>query len=178
MPMLGRNSTSSAISHCWLSTYVNVFRFRNNDLCVCGEGESDTHVLLDARSQESYEQELREKVGDAFNSMSTLLRGPGEEGRSKANNTPRKKTVEVVLDFTRSIPPVSKPQAMRITWRHCQVITALRLVERIRNVKVKSKEKSLIAFLRLTQETREYGCSVAISKERDSRVEPRERWAQ
>jgi hypothetical protein len=39
------------------------------------------------------------KVGDAFNSISTLLRGPGEEGRGKIDRTSRTKTVEAALDF-------------------------------------------------------------------------------
>lgn len=43
--------------------------------------------------------ELRRRVGDAFNSMSTLLGGPGEEGRGMRDGAPRAKTVEAALDF-------------------------------------------------------------------------------
>ncbi|KAJ5471997.1 hypothetical protein N7539_008566 [Penicillium diatomitis] len=39
-------------------------------------------------------RELRGKVGDAFNSMITLLGGSGERGTAS-----RAKTVEAVLDF-------------------------------------------------------------------------------
>jgi hypothetical protein len=44
--------------------------------------------------------ELRRRVGNAFNTMSTLLGGPGEEGRGIRDSAPRAKTVEAALDFT------------------------------------------------------------------------------
>lgn len=44
-------------------------------------------------------RELQRKVDDAFNSMSTLLGGPGEEGRGKIYTASRTKTVKAILDF-------------------------------------------------------------------------------
>jgi hypothetical protein len=72
---------------------------RDDDLCTCGERESVTHVLLDCPELRELRRELRGKVGEAFNSISTLLGGPGEEGRGKINSASRTKTVEAVLDF-------------------------------------------------------------------------------
>jgi len=91
--------TQLRTGHCWLSTYAKTFRFRDDDLCVCGERESVHHVLLDCPRLRELRRELRIKVGDAFNSISTLLGGPGEEGRGKIDSASRTKTVEAVLDF-------------------------------------------------------------------------------
>ncbi|KAI3093180.1 hypothetical protein CBS147333_10127 [Penicillium roqueforti] len=91
--------TQLRTGHCWLSTYAKTFRFRDDDLCVCGERESVHHVLLDCPRLRELRRELRIKVGDAFNSISTLLGGPGEEGRGNIDSASRTKTVEAVLDF-------------------------------------------------------------------------------
>ncbi|OQE10083.1 hypothetical protein PENFLA_c095G04406 [Penicillium flavigenum] len=90
--------TQLRTGHCWLSIYAKAFRFRDDDLCICGERESVHHVLLDCPQLRELRRELRRKVGDAFNSMSTLLGGPGE-GRGKIDSASRTKTVEAVLDF-------------------------------------------------------------------------------
>ncbi|KAJ5135377.1 reverse transcriptase [Penicillium bovifimosum] len=82
-----------------VSTYAKTFRFRDDDLCVCGERESLIHVLLDCPALRDLRRELRVKVGDAFNSMPTLLGGSGERGRGRPDNASRAKTVEAVLDF-------------------------------------------------------------------------------
>jgi hypothetical protein len=44
-----------------------------HDESVCGERESVHHVLLDRPQFIELRQGLREKVGDVFNNMSTLL---------------------------------------------------------------------------------------------------------
>jgi hypothetical protein len=75
--------------HCWLSTYGKAFGFHDNDLYACGERESVTYVLLDCPELRVLQLELRGKVGEAFYSMSTLLGGPGEEGKGKINSTSR-----------------------------------------------------------------------------------------
>ncbi|KAJ5599304.1 hypothetical protein N7450_000371 [Penicillium hetheringtonii] len=43
-------------------------------------------------------RELGRKVGEAFNSMSTLV-GPSEEGMGRINNASRAKAVSTALDF-------------------------------------------------------------------------------
>ena len=85
--------------HCWLSTYGKLFGFRDDDRCLCGERESIIHVLLDCPLLRDLRRELREKVGDALNSMSVLLGGSCQEGGSRVSNASRTKTVEAVLDF-------------------------------------------------------------------------------
>jgi ribonuclease HI len=91
--------TQLRTGHCWLSTYAKAFGFRDDDLCVCGERESVIHVLLDCPALRELRRELREKVGDAFNCISTLVGGSGEGRRGGPDNAPRAKTVEAVLDF-------------------------------------------------------------------------------
>lgn len=70
--------TQLRTGHCWLSTYAKAFRFQDDDLCVCGNRESVTHVLLDYPNLTALRTELRRKVGDAFGSVSVLLGGSGE----------------------------------------------------------------------------------------------------
>lgn len=66
---------------------------------VCGGHESVIHVLLDCPELKALRRELRGKVGEAFNSMLTLLGEPGEDGRGKQNSASRAQTVKAVLDF-------------------------------------------------------------------------------
>ena len=91
--------TQLRTGHCWLATYAKAFRFRDDDLCVCGERESISHVLLDCPDLRGLRRELRAKVGDAFSSVSTLLGGSEEGRRGKPNHASRVKTVDAVLDF-------------------------------------------------------------------------------
>lgn len=91
--------TQLRTGHCWLAAYAKVFRFRDDDLCVCGNRESVTHVLLDCPNLRDLRRELRRRVGDAFNSMAVLLGGSREGERGKVNNVSRAKTVDAVLDF-------------------------------------------------------------------------------
>lgn len=74
---------------------MKTFLFRDDDLCVCGERESVSHVLQDSPELRVLRRELRGKVGEAFNNMSTLLGGPGEEGKDKIIIASRAKTVEL-----------------------------------------------------------------------------------
>jgi hypothetical protein len=76
--------------HCWLATYAKAFRFRDDDLCVCGERESVTHVLLDCPDLKDLRRELRTKAGDAFSSVSALLGGSEEGRRGKPNHSSKK----------------------------------------------------------------------------------------
>jgi hypothetical protein len=83
-----------------LSIYAKAFRFRDNDICVYGEWESVHHVVR--LSKIGKIKELRSKVGDAFNSISILLGGTGEEGRGKIDSTSRTKIVEAILVFAKA----------------------------------------------------------------------------
>jgi hypothetical protein len=92
-------TTRLRTGHSWSSTYTKAFRFRHNDLCIWREREIAHRVLLDGLRLGGLMKELRSKVGDAFNSISILLKGPGEERRGKIDSTSRTKTVDAVLDF-------------------------------------------------------------------------------
>jgi hypothetical protein len=59
-------------------------------------------VLLDCPRLRELRRALRIKVSDAFNSISTLLGGLGEEGRGKIDSVSQTKIVEAVLDFTKA----------------------------------------------------------------------------
>lgn len=87
--------TQLRTGHCWLSNYSKLFRHGDDDRCVCGARESMIHVLLDCPALRHLRRELREKVRDAFNSISTLL----GVGRPRGDTAPRAKTVEVILDL-------------------------------------------------------------------------------
>ncbi|KAG2000717.1 hypothetical protein GB937_010907, partial [Aspergillus fischeri] len=70
--------TQLRTGHNWLSTYAKAFRFRDDDLCVCGAQETVTHVIVDCPDLRDIRRELRREVGDAFSSVSSLLGGSTE----------------------------------------------------------------------------------------------------
>ncbi|CRL30010.1 unnamed protein product [Penicillium camemberti] len=92
--------TQLRTGHCWLSTYAKAFRFRNDDLCVCGERESVHHVLLDSLRLGGPSKKLRERLATLPTAYRHCWGGPGEEGRGKIDSDSRTKTVEAVLEFT------------------------------------------------------------------------------
>ena len=83
--------------------YVKTFRFRDDDICIYSERESVYYILLDYLQLRELRRELRIKVSDAFNSISILLGGLGEEGRGKIDSVSRTKTVEAILDFAEAL---------------------------------------------------------------------------
>ena len=91
--------TQLRTGHNWLSTYAKAHRFRDDDHCVCGAQETVTHVLVDCPELRELRRQLRNKVGDAFNSVSSLLGGSKEGERGNPDSVSRARTVEAVLDF-------------------------------------------------------------------------------
>ncbi|KAI2734534.1 hypothetical protein DTO013E5_9920 [Penicillium roqueforti] len=91
--------TQLRTGHNWLSTFRNAIGFRDDDHCACGAQETVTHVLVDCPKLQELRRELRMKVGDAFNSISSLLGGSKEGERGKPDTVSRTKTVNAVLDF-------------------------------------------------------------------------------
>ncbi|KAJ5837719.1 uncharacterized protein N7525_002907 [Penicillium rubens] len=91
--------TQLRTGHCWLSTFAKAFHFQDNGRCVCGDRETLKHVLWDCPDLRELRRELRRKVGDAFNSVSSLLGGSREERRGQIDHASRTKTVDTVLDF-------------------------------------------------------------------------------
>lgn len=91
--------TQLRTGHNWLSTFANKFGFRGDDQCECGAQETVVHVLVDCPGLRELRRELRRQVGDAFNSVSSLLGGSNEGEKGKPDTVSRAKTVNAVLDF-------------------------------------------------------------------------------
>jgi hypothetical protein len=91
--------TQLRTGHCWLSSYRKARGFTEDDECVCGAQETVVHVLVDCPKLRTLRQELRRKVGDAFNSVSILLGGSEDGKHGNQNTATRATTVEAVLDF-------------------------------------------------------------------------------
>jgi hypothetical protein len=79
--------TQLRTGHSWLATHAKNHRFRKDDKYECGGVETVAHVLVDCPKLRDLRQQLRGKIGDRFNNMSTLLGGKDRE------------TLNAVLDF-------------------------------------------------------------------------------
>ncbi|KAI3280765.1 hypothetical protein DTO002I6_10079 [Penicillium roqueforti] len=91
--------TQLRTGHNWLFTYAKKFGFRDDDRCECGAQETVSHVLLECPKLRDLRMILRSRVGDALNSVSSLLGGSTEGERGNPDTVSRAKTVEAVLDF-------------------------------------------------------------------------------
>ena len=91
--------TQLRTGHNWLSTYAKKFGFRDDDLCECGAQETVAHVLMECPRLRVLRVELRQEVGDALSSVSSLLGGSNEGEQGKPDIVSRAKTVQAVLDF-------------------------------------------------------------------------------
>ncbi|KAI3094034.1 hypothetical protein CBS147333_10045 [Penicillium roqueforti] len=91
--------TQLRTGHNWLSTYRKNIGYSDDNQCVCGAQETVTHVLVDCPRLVELRRKLRKEVGDAFNSVSSLLGGSNEGEKGKPDIVSRAKTVNAVLDF-------------------------------------------------------------------------------
>jgi hypothetical protein len=91
--------TQLRTGHNWLSTFRNAIGFRDDDHYACGAQETVTHVLVDCPKLQELRRELKMKVRDTFNSVSSLLGGSKEGERGKSDIVSRVKTVTAVLEF-------------------------------------------------------------------------------
>ncbi|KAJ5138858.1 uncharacterized protein N7515_003706 [Penicillium bovifimosum] len=91
--------TQLRTGHNWLSTYAKKFGFHDDDRCECGGQETVSHVLLECPNLRELRIELRRNVGDALNSVSSLLGGSNEGEKGNPDTASRAKTVQAVLDF-------------------------------------------------------------------------------
>jgi hypothetical protein len=91
--------TQLRTGHNWLSSYRKKVGYSDDDQCACGAQETVTHVLVDCPNLRELRRELRREVGDAFNSVSSLLGGSKQGEKGKPDTVSRAKTVQAVLDF-------------------------------------------------------------------------------
>jgi hypothetical protein len=91
--------TQLRTGHNWLSTYAKTFGFRDDDQCECGAQETVVHVLVDCPRLRKSRRDLRREVGDAFNSVSSLLGGSKEGEGGNPDTVSKTRTVNAVLDF-------------------------------------------------------------------------------
>ena len=79
---------------------VPFHQFREDEKCECGAKETVVHVLVDCLRLKNIRQELRAKVGDAFNSVTSMLGGRGQEGtEGRISSTAQDSMIGAVLDF-------------------------------------------------------------------------------
>ena len=84
--------------HSWLATFAKLFRFTDDNRCVCGAVETVVHVIVDCPRLREARRKLRDQVGDAFNSIATLL--GGGNGPGQVSNAGRERIVlKAVLEF-------------------------------------------------------------------------------
>ncbi|CDM38421.1 Probable transposable element [Penicillium roqueforti FM164] len=91
--------TQLRTGHNWLSSYRKKIGYSDDDRCECGAQETVSHVLMECPKLRGLRAELRGKVGDALNSVSSLLGGSNEGEKGKPDTVSRAKTVQAVLDF-------------------------------------------------------------------------------
>jgi ribonuclease HI len=89
--------TQLRTGHSWLATHARIFGFSEEDKCECGARETVVHVLVDCPKLREIRQQLREKIGEAFNSIAEMLGGKPQGGAKgwTINNS----VVDAVLDF-------------------------------------------------------------------------------
>ena len=75
-------------------------RFTEDDQCVCGAIETVLHVVVDCSRLRVARQQLRDKVGDAFNSITSLLGGqPRKEQGKTYNGGFNREVLRATLEF-------------------------------------------------------------------------------
>ena len=90
--------TQLRIGHTWLRSYQKRIGKSDSDKCECGAIETIIHVLVDCPRLREPRTQLRQKIKERFNSLSTMLGGrkPGSDGKRVSITVDE---LQAVLDF-------------------------------------------------------------------------------
>ncbi|BAE66183.1 unnamed protein product [Aspergillus oryzae RIB40] len=92
--------TQLRTGHSWLATYGKQHRFQEEEKCECGAVETVVHVLIDCPRLNRLRQELRRKIGRAFNNISDMLGGAEQGKEGRLQDAPQDSSVlGAVLDY-------------------------------------------------------------------------------
>jgi ribonuclease HI len=90
--------TQLRIGHSWLNSFRKRIGRSDHDKCDCGAVETMVHVFIDCPLLRELRSKLRQKIGDRFNSLATMLGGrPPDDNRKSRNATMEE--LNAVLDF-------------------------------------------------------------------------------
>jgi hypothetical protein len=84
----------------WGFRYVRVSTWGR--LGFLESGETVVHVLVDCPNLRELRQELRDKIGDAFNDISAILGGKPQDIRRRKGWSINAGVVDAVLDFAQA----------------------------------------------------------------------------
>lgn len=85
--------------HSWLASHAKTLRFVEEDKCACGARETVVHVLVDCPHLRELRQELRSKIGDAFNDITAMLGGKPRDIQKGKPWVVNAEVLNAVLDF-------------------------------------------------------------------------------
>jgi ribonuclease HI len=85
--------------HSWLATHAKRQKLRDDDKCQCGAKETVVHVLVDCPRLKYLRQQLRRKIGEAFNDISAMLGGKCQARHEQGKSGNVHDVLNAVLDF-------------------------------------------------------------------------------
>lgn len=116
--------TQLRTGHSWLATHAKRQKFREDDKCQCGAKETVVHVLVDCPRLKYLRQQLRRKIGEAFNDISAMLGGKSQVGPGQGKGGNVHYILNAVLDFAEAcqrfrsrVPLRARPKVPRLGGR-------------------------------------------------------------
>jgi hypothetical protein len=91
--------TQLRTGHSWLATHGKPHKFREDNKCECGAIETVAHVLIDCPKLKDLRQNLRRKIGTAFNNMSSMLGGGSQGKKGRQDDMQDSSVLGAILDF-------------------------------------------------------------------------------
>ena len=86
--------------HAWIASYGKLRKHREDDKCECGAIETVVHVIVHCPRLYELRQQLRIKVGDAYNNIANMLGGRLLDKQGKPITGPvNKEVVKAVIEF-------------------------------------------------------------------------------